>query len=187
MNSKLKIVIGLIYLICLSSLLYYLFSKYDLKDLVDINFLKENKKIFAVFKEQNTFLVSVAFFLFSVIWVLLLGFGSIVAIAGGFIFGKWLGALLVITSCTVGATLLYILGLVFFKDFIEAKLAPRLGKFKTLFNQNETLYFALYRLSGGGLPFFMQNLLPVIFSMKVKNYYWFNLSNMSYIIIILPI
>ena len=64
MNSKLKIVIGLIYLICLSSLLYYLFSKYDLKDLVDINFLKENKKIFAVFKEQNTFLVSVAFFLF---------------------------------------------------------------------------------------------------------------------------
>ena len=36
MNSKLKIIIGLIYLICLSSLLYYLFSKYDLKDLVDI-------------------------------------------------------------------------------------------------------------------------------------------------------
>jgi len=103
---------------------------------------------------------------------LLLGFGSIVAIAGGFIFGKWLGALLVITSCTVGATLLYILGLVFFKDFIEAKLAPKLGKFKILFNQNETLYFALYRMSGGGLPFFMQNLLPVIFSMKVKNYFY---------------
>ena len=172
MNSKLKIVIGLIYLICLSSLLYYLFSKYDLKDLVDINFLKENKKTFAEFKEQNTFLVSVAFFLFSVVWVLLLGFGSIVAIAGGFIFGKWLGALLVIASCTVGATLLYLLGLVFFKDFIESKLAPKLGKFKTLFNQNETLYFALYRMSGGGLPFFMQNLLPIIFSMKVKNYFY---------------
>ena len=172
MNSKIKIVIGLIYLICLSSLLYYLFNKYDLKDLLDINFLKENKKVFAGFKEQNTFLVSIIFFVFSVIWVLLLGFGSIIAIAGGFIFGKWLGAFLVITSCTVGATLLYLLGLLFFKDFIEAKLAPKLGKFKILFNQNETLYFALYRLSGGGLPFFMQNLLPVIFSMKVINYFY---------------
>lgn len=172
MNSKIKIIIGIIYLICLSLFLYYLFSKYDLKDLVDINFLRTEKKALSIFKEKNIFLSSIIFFLFSVIWILLLGFGSIIAIAGGFIFGKWLGAILVITSCTVGATLLYTLGLVFFRDFIEAKLAPKLGRYKILFNQNETLYFTLYRLSGGGLPFFMQNLLPVIFSMKVKNYFY---------------
>lgn len=172
MNSKIKIVIGIIYLTCLISLLYYLFSKYHLKDLININFLKDNKKIFSEFKQQNIFLVSVVFFIFSVIWVLLLGFGSIIAIAGGFIFGKWLGAFIVITSCTVGATLLYLLGLVFFKDIIEAKLAPKLGRFKILFNQNEILYFVLYRFSGGALPFFMQNLLPVIFNMKVINYFY---------------
>ena len=171
MNSKIKIIIGFTYLLCLSLLLYYIFSKYDLKDLIDINFLKDNQKIFIKFKEQNIFIVSLIFFFFSIIWVLLLGFGSLMAIAGGFIFGKWLGTFLVLFSLTIGATLLYTLGLLFFKELINSKLAPRLGKFISLFNKNEILYFTLYRFTGGGLPFFMQNLLPVIFNMKIKNYF----------------
>ena len=171
MNSKIKIIIGFTYLFCLSLLLYYIFSKYDLKDLIDINFLKDNQKTFVKFKEQNIFIVSLIFFFFSIIWVLLLGFGSLMAIAGGFIFGKWLGTFLVLFSLTIGATLLYTLGLLFFKELINSKLAPRLGKLISLFNKNEILYFTLYRFTGGGLPFFMQNLLPVIFNMKIKNYF----------------
>ena len=171
MNSKIKIIIGFTYLLCLTLLLYYIFSKYDLKDLIDINFLKDNQKIFIKFKEQNIFIVSLIFFFFSIIWVLLLGFGSLMAISGGFIFGKWLGTFLVLFSLTIGATLLYTLGLLFFKELINSKLAPRLGKLISLFNKNEILYFTLYRFTGGGLPFFMQNLLPVIFNMKIKNYF----------------
>jgi len=171
MNSKIKIIIGFTYLLCLSLLLYYIFSKYDLKDLIDINFLKDNQKTFVKFKEQNIFIVSLIFFFFSIFWVLLLGFGSLMAISGGFIFGKWLGTFLVLFSLTIGATLLYTLGLLFFKELINSKLAPRLGKLISLFNKNEILYFTLYRFTGGGLPFFMQNLLPVIFNMKIKNYF----------------
>ena len=171
MNSKIKIIIGFTYLLCLTLLLYYIFSKYDLKDLIDINFLKDNQKIFIKFKEQNIFIVSLIFFFFSIIWVLLLGVGTLIALAGGFIFGKWLGTFLVLFSLTIGATLLYTLGLLFFKELINSKLAPRLGKLISLFNKNEILYFTLYRFTGGGLPFFMQNLLPVIFNMKIKNYF----------------
>src|SRR5210317_1427886 len=170
MNSKIKIIIGFTYLLCLTLLLYYIFSKYDLKDLIDINFLKDNQKIFIKFKEQNIFIVSL--FFFSIIWVLLLGVGTLIALAGGFIFGKWLGTFLVLFSLTIGATLLYTLGLLFFKELIESKLSSKLGKFKELFNKNETLYFILYRLSGGGgLPFALQNLLPVVFNMRIKNYF----------------
>jgi len=104
MNSKIKIIIGFTYLLCLSLLLYYIFSKYDLKDLIDINFLKDNQKTFIKFKEQNIFIVSLIFFFFSIIWVLLLGVGSPIALAGGFIFGKWLGTFLVLFSLTIGAT-----------------------------------------------------------------------------------
>ena len=143
MNSKIKIIIGFTYLLCLSLLLYYIFSKYDLKDLIDINFLKDNQKTFIKFKEQNVFIVSLIFFFFSIIWVLLLGFGSLMAISGGFIFGKWLGTFLVLFSLTIGATLLYTLGLLFFKELINSKLAPRLGKLISLFNKNEILYFTL--------------------------------------------
>ena len=172
MNSKIKIIIGFTYLLCLSLLLYYIFSKYDLKDLIDINFLKDNQKIFIKFKEQNIFIVSLIFFFFSIIWVLLLGFGSLMAIAGGFIFGKWLGTFLVLFSLTIGATLLYTLGLLFFRDLIDSKLSSMFGKFKSLFKQNETLYYILFRIAGGGgLPFALQNILPVIFNMKIQNYF----------------
>ena len=40
------------------------------------------------------------------------------------------------------------------------------------FNKNEFLYFMLFRLTGGGMPFSVQNILPVIFNMKVKNYFF---------------
>mgnify|MGYP003334662627 CR=1 FL=1 len=171
-EKKIKLILGFGYLLIVSIFLWIFFSKFSFQDFSSYDLIKQNRDTLEELKNSNIFLSSIIFLLGTIIWVLLLGFGSPIFLVGGFIFGKWLGALLVITSCTVGATLLYILGLVFFKDFIESKLAPRLGKFKTLFNQNETLYFALYRMSGGGLPFFMQNLLPVIFSMKVKNYFY---------------
>ena len=42
---------------------------------------------------------------------------------------------------------------------------------KNLFNRNEFFYFLIFRMAGGGgIPFAIQNLLPVIFDMKVKNY-----------------
>ena len=44
--------------------------------------------------------------LFTIIWVLALGFGSPIALVAGFIFGKWLGIFLIL-GMTLGATGLY--------------------------------------------------------------------------------
>ena len=39
------------------------------------------------------------------------------------------------------------------------------------FNKNETLYFMCFRfIGGGGTPFPIQNILPVLFNMSSKNY-----------------
>ena len=43
----------------------------------------------------------------------------------GFVFGKWWGILIVLTSTTIGATLLYMLVSFFFNDAVKEKLAPR--------------------------------------------------------------
>ena len=42
-------------------------------------------------------------------WVLLLGFAAPIFLVGGFIFGKWLGTLIVLFGLTVGSTFLYII------------------------------------------------------------------------------
>ena len=172
MNLKLKLLLGTVYLICFSGLMFVIFSNFDIKDFTDINFFKNNQQLLNDFKLENTFLFMILFSIFSVIWILLLGFGSPLALFAGFIFGKWLGTLVSIISFSIGATLLYILANFFFKDFIKNKFSVKIERFINLFNKNDFIYFTLFRLTGGGMPFAIQNILPVIFDMKVKKYFF---------------
>ena len=172
MNIKLKLLIGTVYLICFSTLMYIIFSNFDLKDLTDVNFFKNNQQLLNDFKSENTFLLLVLFSLFSIVWIVLLGFGSPLALFAGFVFGKWLGTLITVLSFSVGASLLYYLANFFFKDFIKKKLSARIEKFINLFNKNDFLYFLLFRFTGGGMPFAIQNILPVFFNMKIKKYFF---------------
>jgi uncharacterized membrane protein YdjX (TVP38/TMEM64 family) len=92
-------------------------------------------------------------------------------IFSGFVFGKWWGILIVLISTTIGSTLLYILVGYFFKDMIEEKLAPKFSKLRNFFIKNDIVYFMSYRFAGGfGTPYAIQNILPVLFNMSVKNY-----------------
>ena len=172
MNLKLKLLIGTTYLICFFALMFIVFSNFDFKNLSDINFLKNNRQLLNDFKLQNLLLTSVLFSIFSIVWILLLGFGAPLALFAGFIFGKWLGTLISVFSFSIGATLLYCMANFFFKDFIKKKFSVKIEKFINLFNKNNFLYFTLFRFTGGGMPFAIQNVLPVIFDMKIKQYFF---------------
>jgi len=172
MNLKLKLLIGTIYLICFSTLMFVIISNFDFKDLFDINFFKNNQQLLNNLKLSNIFLTLVLFSIFSIIWIILLGFGAPLALFAGFAFGKWLGTLVSVLSFSIGATILYYLADFFFKDFIKNKFSVKIEKFINLFNKNDFLYFSLFRLTGGGMPFAIQNVLPVIFNMKIKKYFF---------------
>ena len=121
MNLKLKLLLGTIYLICFSALIFIIFSNFDFKDLSDINFFKNNQQLLNNLKLSNIFLTLVLFSIFSIIWIILLGFGAPLALFAGFAFGKWLGTLVSVLSFSIGATILYYLADFFFKDFIKNK------------------------------------------------------------------
>ena len=172
MNLKLKLLIGIVYFICFSALMFAIFSNFDLKDLSDVNFFKNNQQLLNNLKSENIFLLLVLFSIFSIIWILLLGFGTPMALLAGFIFDKWVGTLISVLSFSIGATLLYFLANFFFRDFLKKKFSKKIEKFINLFNKNDFLYFSLFRLTGGGMPFAIQNVLPVIFNMKIKKYFF---------------
>ena len=143
----------------------------DIKDLTSYEFIRSNKNLILEYKNNNFTLLTISFFIFCIIWVLLLGFGMPILLFSGFIFGKWWGIIIIIFSTTIGATLLYLLASLFFKDFIEDKLAPKFSSLKEIFKKNELIYFTIYRfVGGGGTPYGIQNVLPVLFDMKIKNY-----------------
>ena len=168
---NLKLVIGITYLAIISIGLYFLFSIVDIKDLMSYEFIRSNKDIILKYKNENFLFLTVIFFIFSVVWVLLLGFAMPLLIFSGFVFGKWWGILIVLTSTTIGATLLYLLVGFFFRETIEQKLALKFSKLKKFFIRNDILYFMSYRfIGGGGTPYAIQNVLPILFNMSVKNY-----------------
>ena len=170
-SFNLKLIIGLAYLTILSIGLYFLFSAIDLKDLMSYEFIRSNKDIILKYKDENFLFLTVVFFIFSIVWVLLLGFAMPLLIFSGFVFGKWWGIAIVLTATTIGATLLYLLVGFFFRETIKNKLAPKFSKLKEFFIKNDILYFTSFRfVGGGGTPYAVQNVLPILFDMSVKNY-----------------
>ena len=164
--KKFKIYLGILYVLLISTFLYFFFSKFTPQELSSYEFIKNNVDYFSNLKDKNYYTLLLTFFLFVVFWVLLLGFGSPVALASGFIFGKWIGTIIIATSLSVGSLLLYLIANFFFRDLVQQKLGNRMVFLKDLFKKNEFLYFLIYRFIGG-LPFFIHNTLPVIFNVKI--------------------
>ena len=170
-SSNFKIYLGGLYLIVLFIAVYFLFSTFDLKDLTSYEFIKENRETILKYKDNNIFFLTIIFFFITILLNLLLCPMLLPTLVIGFIFGKWLGTLILIFGNTIGGFLLYRLAKTFFSDLIEKKFMTKFSKFINFFNKNETIYFMCFRfIGGGGTPFPIQNILPVLFNMSSKNY-----------------
>ena len=171
-SNKLKLFIGLVYLILICLFLYFFFSKFSLQEIMSYDFIKENKSYFFELKNSNSTLILFIFLVLTILWVFpLLGFASPVAIMGGFIFGKWIGTLVVIAGLTIGATFMYIFANYFLKDFIRKKFLTKYQNLKKKFEKSEFVYLLFYRMVGG-IPWVLQCLLPTLFDVKLKNYFF---------------
>ena len=170
--KKIKIFIGLFYLVAICLFLYFFFSKFSLQDLTSYDFIKENRSYFFELKNSNLFLTSIIFLLLTILWVFpFLGFGSPVALIGGFIFGKWIGTLIVVLGLSIGATFLYVFGNYFLKDLIREKFLNRFKSFETKFKKSEFTFLLVYRFIGG-IPWQLSCLIPTLFNVRVKNFFF---------------
>jgi|TARA_B110000211_G_scaffold120778_1_gene139577 uncharacterized membrane protein YdjX (TVP38/TMEM64 family) len=121
----------------------------------------------------NLYLNLIIFFIFCLIWISLLGFGSPLLITSGVLFGKWIGTFISIISISIGALMLYSIANFFFKEIVFNLLEKKFSKYIHIFKKNEFYYFFLFRLAGGlGIPFGLQNILPVILNIKKSNYFF---------------
>ena len=170
-TKKIKIFIGLSYLILISIFLFLFFSKFSLQEITSYNFIKENRSYFLELKNSNLFFISTIFLIFTILWVFpFLGFGSPIALIGGFIFGKWLGTILVVLGLSIGATFLYLFGNFFLKDLIREKFLKRYQSLEIKFKKSEFFYLLIYRFIGG-IPWQLSCLLPTIFNVKAINFF----------------
>ena len=170
-DNKIKIFIGLFYLIIVGLFLYYLFTNFTFQQLTSYDFIKDNVEFFSDLKKTNLILLSLSFLFIIILWVFpFLGFGSPVALLGGFILGKWVGTIVVVLGMSIGATFLYIFGNYFLKDFVREKFLNKFQNLEAKFKKSEFNYLLIYRFIGG-IPWQLSCILPTIFNVKVRNFF----------------
>ena len=173
MSKNLKIFFGVSYLLILFYFLYFIFTAIEINRLDDFAYYKEIQSNLETYISKNILINVIYFFIFAIIWVTLLGFGSPILIISGILFGKIIGTLVSVISISIGALLLYSIGNFFFRDLVKSILEKKFNKYIQLFQKNEFFYFFIYRFIGGlGVPFGLQNLIPILFGMKKINYFF---------------
>ena len=173
MNKSLKLFLGISYIIILFLFLYLIFSYVEVTRLDDFSYYKELQSNLEKTIGKNLYTNLFIFFFFCLIWVSLLGFGSPLLLISGILFGKWIGTFISVLSISIGALILYSITSFFFKDLVFNLFEKKFSKYINLFRKNEFNYFLAFRLTGGlGIPFGLQNVLPVIFNIKKSNYFF---------------
>ena len=176
-SSKLKIILGSLYLIIIFVVLWLFFSYFSISELTSYDLIKNNRNYLIEIKNSNILISGILFFILTAIWTLLLGFASPILLLAGFIFGKWLGSLLAAFALSTGATLLYIFCNFYLKDFIKEKFLKKFIFLNEKFKKNEFNFFLIYRFVGG-IPFAISNILPTLFNVKIKNFFFGSLLGM---------
>ena len=169
--KKFKLFLGLFYFLLVGVFLYYFLSKFSFQEITSYDFIKNNREYFFELRQRNLLFLALVFILFTIIWVLAAGFGSPVAILSGFIFGKWMGTLIVALGLSVGATILYVFANYFLKEIIRDKFLNKYKNLEIKFKKSEFIYLLVYRFIGG-IPFAISNVLPCIFNVKILNFFF---------------
>ena len=171
-GKKIKLFIGLSYLLLITIFLFLFFSKFSLQEITSYDFIKQNRSYLLELKNANLFIVFIIFLIFTILWVFpFLGFGSPIALLGGFVFGKWVGTVVVVLGLSIGATFLYIFGNYFLKDLIREKFLNKFLNLEIKFKKSEFNYLLAYRFLGG-IPWQLSCLLPTLFNVKTRNFFF---------------
>lgn len=95
--------------------------------------------------------------------------GAVMSIAGGFLFGAVWGAVYIVLSATLGATILFLIAKTALGDLFRAKAGAWLQKMEAGFRENALSYLLVLRLVPL-FPFFVVNLVPAFLGVSVSTF-----------------
>jgi len=148
--------------------LFYLFG---LDAYLSFESLRDNRAVLLGYVEQYA---AVSAFAFALIYIVCVTFSlpgaSFLTIVGGLLFGQMLGAIYVVVSATIGATILFLIAKTTLGDAFEARMGPWMKKMERGFQDNALNYLLVLRLIPP-VPFFVVNLVPAFLGVKLRTFF----------------
>jgi len=92
-----------------------------------------------------------------------------ITIAGGFMFGPYLGTVYVVIGATIGAVGVFLAAKYSLGDILRAKAGPAIKRMEAGFRENEMSYLLILRLVPL-FPFWLVNLVPAFLGVSLRTY-----------------
>lgn len=141
-----------------------------LDDYLTFEALRENCHLLTDFVAgQATLAVALYLLIYAASTATSLPGGAILTVAGGFLFGPWLGTAYVVVAATVGATAVFLVARSTIGNILRAKAEPALRKMERGFQENALSYLLVLRLIPL-FPFWLVNLVPALLGVPLKTY-----------------
>jgi uncharacterized membrane protein YdjX (TVP38/TMEM64 family) len=160
-----KIVIALIFATAIAAFFYF-----DLKHYVTLENLKAHRDDLLNYTQAH---LGTAVAIFAAIYLLQTTFslpgGALLSLTGGFLFGSFLGTLIVLVPATLGALLAFLAARYLLRDWVERKFGDRLKTIQQGFAKNSFSYLLTLRLIPL-FPFFLVNLVSGLTRISLGTY-----------------
>ncbi len=95
----------------------------------------------------------------------------ILTIAGGFLFGGWLGGSITAVSATIGASVLFVVARTALGELLASRAGPWLERLRGGFREDEASYMLFLRLVPV-FPFWLVNLAPAFLGVRFGTFVW---------------
>jgi uncharacterized membrane protein YdjX (TVP38/TMEM64 family) len=140
------------------------------QDYLNLATIKANRDALLGFADRNlAAALAVGFLVYAGATAFSLPGGLVLSLTMGFVFGRWVGTLLVIVAATVGATLVFLAARYVFADAARSRLGALGAKINAGFTENAFSYLLFLRLVPL-FPFFLVNLAPAFTSIPVRTF-----------------
>ena len=145
---------------------------YFFGDYLSFEAFRENRDALVAWRDSN---LLVAILVYGAIYVLAVAFsvpGAVwLTIAGGFLFGLFLGAATTVVSATIGATLIFLAAKTALRETLVRNAGAWLRRAEEEFQENEVSFMLLMRLVPA-IPFFAVNIAAALLGVRLTTYIW---------------
>lgn len=130
--------------------------------------LKENRETLLAFV-RDYFVIAIVLYVvgYAFVTAASVPIASLVTIAGGFLFGSYLGTFMTVLAATIGATALFLLARTAFGEALQERVGPYIRRMEKGFQEDQANYMLFLRLVPV-FPFWVVNLAPAFLGVSTR-------------------
>lgn len=141
-------------------------------DYLSLETLRENRQGLEAWRDQNYFAAAGVYMgAYALVVALSIPGALWMTLAGGFLFGLWPGAPMVIVAATAGAMVIFLVARGSLGASLRERAGPWMRRFERGFNENSVSYLLIMRLTPV-VPFFVANVAPALLGVKTRVFFW---------------